>query len=294
MKRFTAFISMMLLAGCGVSPSTASSKPSDLRDLRTVAANAIAPSLAKIGNQFFLAYQSTKSGDQSVYLSTSQDASSWSAPAKISAGEVPCLFDLNGKPAVAFASGNEGISISCDGAIASAIPGWATHPSVIPLRQGGYAMAYNVLGGGCEVVKSQDGVHYGAPVAVCPDGYEPSIAQKADGLVVAYTNQDGIAEVSEQNGQWSEPQQVVSDPTALGPNLSVTDRGLALAFSRANGKARDLVQVVDGQEAALYSNGSRCAHPSVLLQNGELLVALGIKNSDGGQGVYLLAKPSSR
>ncbi|MGE5706924.1 MAG: hypothetical protein ACM3YO_01220 [Bacteroidota bacterium] len=293
----SAFISMVVCtaaAGCGAAPSSATAPDAlpAIPGLVGVAANAFAPSLAKIGDRYYLAYESSLEKDSNFYLSTSTDALHWSS-APVAPGQAPCLFPLGGKPAVAFDAGAGTIRIACEGTVSDAtgLPEWSCNPAVIPLRQGGYAIAYDRLGGGCEVAKSSDGIHYEAPVTICDDGYEPALAQEADGdLVIAYTAPNGIARVTEENGTWSSPSLVVENPTATGPAIS----GETLTYSKKEGAIRSLFQMVAGQETTLVSNGKNCAHPSVLLQNGEHLVALGIRNSDGGQGVYLLANPTSR
>jgi hypothetical protein len=296
----------ILLTGCGAAPVAmpvvsdwASLLSPDFVAISTDAALPQGPSLAKVGNTFFVAYETHLRANQNICLATSSDATHWSAPQKLFSGQAPALFAIGQNPAIAFESGNN-ISIATRNgdswkvAKTEGLSAGALNPSVTPLKEGGIAIAYDLMmGGGCEVAESKDGIHFTKKQLVCENGYSPSIAQKEDGtIVVAYTDENGISEVSEENDVWGEPEAQTNDSSDLAPCLAKSGDDVVLTYSKKVDGRRAIAQVIDGQEKILIANQAHNLDPSVLFLGDEQYVALGIKRMDGGQGVFL--KLSSR
>jgi len=266
--------------------------------------------LARKAGGFALAYDTQKLGGKDVFVTLSQDGKTWTSPVVVGktgrTEESPALWeDAQGKLHLVYASNDSGsfqlyASSSRDGkawaepvAITDEIE-HAKAPSVTRTPGGGVAIAYQTLGGACEVMQSSDGEVWGLSRRIETSGGDPAICHDGEGLRVVFHRNEKLYERVERKGVWSEAVQIPGAAAMREPAIAAIAGKVTLAYSTlsSNGAWKLALREAGpsgwGQEQDLVQGPDDHGYPSLAEgTEGGSWLAWGISRLTEERGIFV-------
>ena len=318
-RTLLTFLTASLLSGCGTG-MPGMSQPLDLPTFTLASGWVSAPAftrdfprvsslVARKAGGFALAYDTQKLGGKDIFVSVSADGSTWTAPVVVGqtrrTEESPALWeDAAGKLHLVYASNDSGAfqlyaSTSADGKTWDepvAITRESEHakaPAVTRTPKG-IAIAFQTLGGSCEVMQSSDGEVWGLSRRIEVSGGDPAIAHDGEGLRVVYHRDSKLFERIERQGVWSEAVQVPGTAEMREPAIARIAGKLTLVYSTlsSNGTWKLAVREAGpsgwGQEQDLVQGPDDHGFPSLAEgQDGGSWLAWGISRLTEERGIFV-------
>lgn len=311
---------LAVLPACGTKPAGASDVLSALLDGKPVARFGFGaeggekPTLtARQAGGFALAYVGSKSGNRHVYVATSADGRTWSKAAPVAAGDFadanPALAeDATGNLHLYFASNRAGDNqalyhVSQAGNAwgkAAVIAGFDGVQDVAACADdAGLTIACEVMGAGLLAASSPDGVAFGAASEVSPAGAEPAVCALPEGRALVAFQRDGkIWGRAGSPGSWESEVALASGASRLRDPALAWANGAGSLFWAEKGAAGFGLHV-SGLDTKLQATpdadpvtGSGDARGAAIAvdPNGSKLLAWGMKNPNGQQGVMVTTR----
>lgn len=265
--------------------------------------------VARRDGSLALAYDTQKHGGKDVFVVTSHDGRRWSAPLAVGqtrrTEEAPALWeDAAGKLHLVYASNQMGYfqlykASSMDGKtwsepVAITQEDEAAKNPSVTLTPQGVALAFQTMGGACEVMTSSDGETWGPSRRIDDSAGEPAIIHDGEGLRVVFHRHAKLYERIERAGVWSEPVQVPGHAAMQDPALAWMAGTLTLAYSTlsSNGTWKLAVREAGpsgwGQERDLVQGPDDHGFPSLAEgQDGGTWLAWGISRLTEERGIFV-------
>lgn len=260
-RTLLAFLAASMLAGCGTG-MPGSTQPIELPTFTLAPGWSASPSatldaprvsslVARKAGGFALAYDTQKLGGKDVFVTLSADGKNWSAPVVVGqtrrTEESPALWeDQDGKLRLIYTSNDSGAfqlyaSASADGKTWEApvaITRETDHAKApaVTRTPTGVAVAYQSMGGACEVMQSSDGEVWGLARRIDVSAGDPAIAHDGTGLRVVFHRNEKLYERIERQGTWSEAVQVPGTAGMREPAIARIAGKLTLAYSTLSSK----------------------------------------------------------
>jgi hypothetical protein len=313
------FLTASLLAGCGAGlPGTSQPYAAPHFTLApgwaaapaaTLDAPRVASLISRKAGGFALAYDTQKLGGKDVFVTLSSDGQRWSTPVVVGktrrTEESPALWeDASGKLHLIYSGNVSGgfqlyASSSTDGTtwdepvVITNENEQAKTPAITRTPKG-VALAYQTMGGSCEVMTSSDGEVWGLARRIDVSGGDPAIAHDGEGLRVVYHRNEKLYERVERQGVWSDAVQVPGSAAMREPAIARISGTLTLAYSTLSPDgtwklvARDAGPSGWGQEQDLVQGPDDHGFPSLAEgPNGGSWLAWGISRLTEERGIFV-------
>jgi len=318
-RTLLTFLTASLLAGCGTG-APGVSKAFEAPTFTMAAGWASVPAatqdfprasslLARKSGGFALAYDTQKFGGKDVLVTVSADGKTWSAPVAVGqtprTEESPALWeDASGKLHLIYASNESGVfqlysASSTDGktwgeAVAITRENEHAKGASVTRTPKGVAVAYQTLGGSCEVMQSSDGEVWSLSRRIEASGADPAIAHDGEGLRLVFHRDAKLFERIERQGTWSEAVQVPGSAAMREPAIARIAGKITLAYSTlgSNGTWKLAVREAGpsgwGQEQDLVQGPDDHGFPSLAEgHDGGSWLAWGISRLTEERGIFV-------
>lgn len=308
---------LVVLPACGAKPGSANDAISALlidgkaaQRFGFGAEGGEKPALtARAAGGFALAYVGSKSGNRHVYVATSADGRSWSKATAVAAGDFadanPAIAeDAQGRLHLYFASNRSGedqglFHTSLAGstwAAATAITGFEGAQDVAACADAtGVTVAAEVMGVGLLAASSPDGATFAAPSELSQQGAEPAACSLGGGRSLVAFQRDGkIWGRAGKPGAWEAEAELASGATrlrdpALAPGELIWSMKGEAGFGLHASLIDEQLATTPGNDPITGPGDAR--GPAIAIDhNGSKLLAWGMKNANGQQGVVVTTR----
>lgn len=256
--------------------------------------------------EFIVVYGSETFGDKHIYLTSSQDARSWSVARKITNSPLsdtnPAIIEDKNETLRIFYSSNQNGDWEIFQIFSKDGKKWSEpasvqldyqgvyNPHIIENPNGELILVYQAAGNGIFTARSTDGKGWSSS-QVSPEGRNPFIQLLNNGsYATVYENQKNIyLRESNDLSNWSEPKKLTDFSEVKDPRLSVAGNNLLLTYTARDSKnnwnifSQKTDNLNNWSEAIkLTTNNFNNTKPSIFSNNKMSILSWTVENNQAG------------